>query len=63
VVVPHIRSVQDAKDVAMAARFQPPGHRSSTNGLPHFQLESYSAKVSNSVVNASVLTRLQMGWS
>ena len=60
---PHIRSVQDAKDVAMAARFQPQDHRSSTNGLPHFQLESYSAQVSNSVVNASVLTRLQMGWS
>ena len=36
---PHIRSVQDAKDVAMAARFQPQGHRSSMIGLPHFQLE------------------------
>jgi 2-keto-3-deoxy-L-rhamnonate aldolase RhmA len=55
VIVPHIRSVQDAKDVVMAAKFQPQGHRSSTNGLPHFQFKSYPAKVSNPVVNASTL--------
>lgn len=55
VIVPHIRSVQDAKDVVAAAKFQPQGHRSSTNGLPHFQYRSISAKVSNPVVNEATL--------
>lgn len=55
VIVPHIRSVQDAKDVVMAAKFQPQGHRSSTNGLPHFQYRSIPAKVSNPVVNEATL--------
>lgn len=55
VIVPHIRSVQDAKDVVMAAKFQPQGCRSSTNGLPHFQYRSHPAKVANPVVNAATL--------
>ncbi|KAK4502314.1 hypothetical protein PRZ48_005739 [Zasmidium cellare] len=55
VIVPHIRSVQDAKDVVDAAKFQPQGHRSSTNGLPQFQFRSIPAKVANPVVNANTL--------
>ncbi|KAJ4354126.1 uncharacterized protein N0V89_005859 [Didymosphaeria variabile] len=55
VIVPHIRTVQDAKDVVAAAKFQPQGHRSSTNGLPHFQFRSIAAKKSNPVVNANTL--------
>jgi 2-keto-3-deoxy-L-rhamnonate aldolase RhmA len=55
VIVPHIRSVQDAKDVVAAAKFQPVGHRSSTNGLPHHQFRSIAAKVSNPVTNAATL--------
>ncbi|CZT19049.1 related to 2,4-dihydroxyhept-2-ene-1,7-dioic acid aldolase [Ramularia collo-cygni] len=55
VIVPHIRSVQDAKDVVAAAKFQPIGHRSSTNGLPHLQFRSFPAKVVNPVINAQTL--------
>ncbi|KAH8889038.1 HpcH/HpaI aldolase [Thozetella sp. PMI_491] len=55
VIVPHIRSVQDAKDVVAAAKFQPIGHRSSTNGLPHYQFRSFAAKVSNPVTNAATM--------
>jgi 2-keto-3-deoxy-L-rhamnonate aldolase RhmA len=55
VIVPHIRTVQDAKDVVAAAKFQPVGCRSSTNGLPHFQFRSLPAKVANPVCNASTL--------
>ncbi|THW21175.1 hypothetical protein D6D24_01879 [Aureobasidium pullulans] len=33
VIVPFIRSVQDAKDVVAAGKFQPIGSRSSANGL------------------------------
>ncbi|PSN74167.1 HpcH/HpaI aldolase [Corynespora cassiicola Philippines] len=55
IIVPHIRSVQDAKDVVAAAKFQPQGHRSSTNNLPHFQFRGFPAKKSNPVVNANTL--------
>ncbi|KAI1393111.1 HpcH/HpaI aldolase [Hypoxylon trugodes] len=55
VIVPHIRSVQDAKDVVKAAKFQPVGSRSSTNGLPHYQFRSIPAKKSNPVTNAATL--------
>lgn len=55
VIVPHIRSVQDAKDVVAAAKFQPVGCRSSTSGLPHFQFRSHPASQSNAVCNASTL--------
>ncbi|KAL6401592.1 4-hydroxy-2-oxovalerate aldolase [Ilyonectria robusta] len=55
VIVPHIRSVQDAKDVVAAAKFQPVGCRSWTNGLPHFEFRSLPAKVSNPICNASTL--------
>ncbi|EXK33482.1 hypothetical protein FOCG_13262 [Fusarium oxysporum f. sp. radicis-lycopersici 26381] len=55
IIVPHIRSVQDAQDVVNAAKFQPIGHRSSTNGLPHHQFRSIPAKVSNPVTNAATM--------
>jgi 2-keto-3-deoxy-L-rhamnonate aldolase RhmA len=55
VIVPHIRSVQDARDVVAAAKFQPIGCRSSTNGLPHFQFRTLPAKVANPVCNEATL--------
>lgn len=55
VIVPHIKTVQDARDVVAAAKFQPVGHRSSTNGLPHFQFQSVTAKVANPIVNTNTL--------
>ncbi|TXC06147.1 hypothetical protein FocTR4_00009535 [Fusarium oxysporum f. sp. cubense] len=55
IIVPHIRSVQDAQDVVNAAKFQPVGHRSSTNGLPHHQFRSIPAKVSSPVTNAATM--------
>ena len=55
VIVPHIRSVQDAKDVVAAAKFQPIGHRSSTNNLPHLQFRAVPAKVANPICNEATL--------
>ncbi|KAL8391746.1 hypothetical protein RB595_010388 [Gaeumannomyces hyphopodioides] len=55
VIVPHIRSVQDARDVVAAAKFQPVGHRSSTNGLPVHQFRSMPATVANPLTNAATL--------
>lgn len=55
VIVPHIRSVQDVKDVVAAAKFQPIGRRSSTNNLPHFQFRNLPAKKANPVANTNTL--------
>jgi 2-keto-3-deoxy-L-rhamnonate aldolase RhmA len=55
VIVPHIRSVQDAKDVVAAAKFQPLGHRSSTNNMPQFQYRHLSAKAMSPVCNRETL--------
>lgn len=55
VIVPHIKTVQDARDVVQAAKFQPVGTRSSTNGLPHYMFKSHAAKVSNPVTNAATM--------
>lgn len=55
VIVPHIRSVQDALDVVAAAKFQPIGTRSSTNGLPQYQFRTIPAKISNPTTNDATM--------
>lgn len=55
VIVPHIKTVQDARDVVQAAKFQPLGARSSVNGLPHYMFKSHAAKLSNPVTNAATM--------
>jgi 2-keto-3-deoxy-L-rhamnonate aldolase RhmA len=55
VIVPHIRTIQDVEEVVAAAKFQPVGHRSSTNGLPHFQFRSIPAKKANPILNQTTL--------
>ncbi|KAI4642553.1 uncharacterized protein J4E79_011435 [Alternaria viburni] len=55
VIVPHIRSVQDAKEVVAAAKFQPLGHRSSTNNMPQFQYRHLAAKAMSPVCNRETL--------
>lgn len=51
VIVPHIHSVQDVRDIVAAAKFQPISSRSSTNGLPQYQFRTIPTKVSNLVTN------------
>lgn len=46
-IVPYIHSLQDARDFVAAAKFQPIGSPSSTNGLPHYQFRTIPTKVSN----------------
>ncbi|KAK5110900.1 hypothetical protein LTR62_005438 [Meristemomyces frigidus] len=55
VIVPHIKTVQDAKDVVEAAKFHPLGKRSATSGLPHLQYRHASAKVANPICNEATL--------
>lgn len=55
VIVPHIHSVQDARDTVAAAKFQPIGSRSSTNGLPQYQFRTIPNKVSNPVTNDATM--------
>lgn len=51
VIVPHIHSVQDVRDIVAAAKFQPISSRSSMNGLPQYQFRTIPTKVSNLVTN------------
>jgi len=55
VIVPHIRSAQDARDVVNAAKFQPVGHRSATGGLPHLQFRPLPATIASPAVNAATM--------
>ncbi|KAI7139107.1 hypothetical protein KC352_g30110, partial [Hortaea werneckii] len=55
VIVPHIKTVQDAKDVVEAAKFHPVGKRSATSGLPHLQYKHVPAKQANPMCNAATL--------
>lgn len=55
VIVPHIHSVQDARDIVAAAKFQPIGSRSLTNGLPHYQFRTIPTKASNPVTNDATM--------
>lgn len=53
--VPHIRSVEDAKDVVAAAKFAPLGRRSATGGLPQLGMRPIPAKKANPAVNEATL--------
>jgi 2-keto-3-deoxy-L-rhamnonate aldolase RhmA len=55
VIVPHIRTAQDARDVVNAAKFQPIGHRSATAGLPHLQFRPIPAKFASPALNAATM--------
>ncbi|KFY81184.1 hypothetical protein V499_00010 [Pseudogymnoascus sp. VKM F-103] len=55
VIVPHIRTVQDAQDVVNAAKFAPVGQRSLTAGLPHLQFRPLPAKTVSPAVNAATM--------
>lgn len=55
VIVPHIRSAQDARDVVNAAKFQPIGHRSATAGLPHLGFRPIPAKLASPALNDSTM--------
>ncbi|KAF2098810.1 HpcH/HpaI aldolase [Rhizodiscina lignyota] len=55
VIVPHVKTVQDVKDIVEAAKFTPVGKRSAGGGLPHLQYRSPPAEVANSLCNEATL--------
>ena len=55
VIVPHIKTVQDAKDIVEAAKYQPVGKRSASAGLPHLQYQHVPAKIANPICNAATM--------
>jgi 2-keto-3-deoxy-L-rhamnonate aldolase RhmA len=55
VIVPHIKTAQDARDVVAAAKFQPIGHRSATAGLPHLQFRPLPAKIASPALNDATM--------
>lgn len=55
VIVPHVNSADEARDVVRCAKFQPLGERSATSGLPLFKYRSVGAKYGNLVANEATL--------
>lgn len=55
VIVPHVQSAQDARDIVAAAKFPPVGRRSAATGLPHYQFRSVPAAAANPAANAATL--------
>lgn len=55
VIVPHVNSAEEARNVVRYARFPPLGERSATAGLPQFRYAALPANVANPVANEIVL--------
>ena len=51
VIVPHIRSAAEAREVVAAAKFPPLGERSASGGLPHLQYRSFPIADANKALN------------
>lgn len=54
VIVPHVNSAEEARNVVKYARFAPVGERSATAGLPQFRYNSVPMRVANVVANEGV---------
>jgi 2-keto-3-deoxy-L-rhamnonate aldolase RhmA len=55
VIVPHIRSVQDTKDVVAAAKFAPIGNRSVSAGLAHLGFRNIPAFKATGLLNSATM--------
>jgi 4-hydroxy-2-oxoheptanedioate aldolase len=59
VIVPHIRSAQDARAVVKAAKFPPLGERSNAGGLPHRHFRSFPAAEMHAALNDATMVVVQ----
>lgn len=55
VIIPHIRSVAEARKAVAAAKFYPLGTRSATSGMPQFQYRSVPVKEANQISNTATI--------
>jgi 4-hydroxy-2-oxoheptanedioate aldolase len=55
VIVPYIRSSQDARDAVNAAKYQPLGHCSAMSGLPLLQSRPLPSSIASPAINAATM--------
>src|ERR1044071_6379490 len=55
IVMPHVDTPEQAREIAEALRYPPQGHRSVAGGLPHFGYERLGLAETCSAVNAATL--------
>lgn len=55
VVIPHIDTVQEVKDIVAAGKFAPIGHRGSSSSQPIFSFQSVPSAVSNPLLNTETM--------
>ena len=55
VVMPHVDTPEEARDVAAALRYPPQGHRSVAGGLPHFNYVPMSIAETCAAMNEALL--------
>ena len=55
VVMPHVDTPEEARDIAAALRYPPQGHRSVAGGLPHFNYVPMSIAETCAAMNEALL--------
>jgi 2-keto-3-deoxy-L-rhamnonate aldolase RhmA len=55
IVVPHVDTPEEAREIARALRYPPQGHRSVAGGLPHFGYERLGLAETCSAIDAATL--------
>ncbi len=59
VIVPHVRSAAEAREVVAAAKFPPLGERSAAGGLPHLQYRSFPSAEAYTALNDATIVMVQ----
>jgi len=60
VIVPHVRSADEARRVVATARFAPAGERSVPGSLPHLQYRSFPAEQTARAMNDALLVAVMI---
>ena len=60
ILVPHVKTVEDAKLIVDYSRFQPIGSRSAVAGLPHLGYQSFPTSVANEACNRATLVMVMI---
>jgi 2-keto-3-deoxy-L-rhamnonate aldolase RhmA len=60
VIAPDVRSAEEARAVAAAAKYPPQGQRGASGGLPHLHYRSFPAGQANAALNAETMVIVQL---
>src|SRR5438093_9581864 len=60
IVMPHVDTAEEAREIAQALRYPPQGHRSVAGGLPHFGYETLGLAETCASINAATLVDVML---